>query len=80
MAQLLGEISKAVIAYTEPRISGRKRSSALDELAPVLKVFAQVQQAWLSQPNRLLKIQIKLCECRRGLGALLATIEGRTQS
>jgi polyhydroxyalkanoate synthase subunit PhaC len=60
MAQLLGEISKAVIAYTEPRISGRKRSSALDELAPVLKVFAQVQQAWLSQPHRLLKIQIKL--------------------
>jgi poly[(R)-3-hydroxyalkanoate] polymerase subunit PhaC len=60
MARLLEETSKAVIAFTQPRISELKRASALDELAPVLKVFAQVQQAWLSQPHRLLKMQIEL--------------------
>src|SRR6266700_1188398 len=60
MARLLEETSKAVIAFTQPRISEPKRASALDELAPVLKVFSQVQQAWLSQPHRLLKMQIKL--------------------
>src|SRR5215213_7071891 len=61
MAQLIGETGKAVLALAEPHATGAAPNPALsDDLAPVARTFARLQQSWLTQPGKLLDAQTKL--------------------
>jgi polyhydroxyalkanoate synthase len=60
MALLLGETSKAVAALFQPQLADPTAASGMDEITPVAKTFAQVQQAWLNQPGTILKAQSEL--------------------
>jgi polyhydroxyalkanoate synthase len=60
MARLVGETGKAVTAYLEPQTNGLPLTKLPDEVAPILKAFAQVQQAWLMQPGTVIAAQANL--------------------
>jgi polyhydroxyalkanoate synthase subunit PhaC len=60
MARLMEETGKAVAAWMEPRMSGERPMASHDEAARMMKTFAQVQQAWLMQPHKLLDAYGKL--------------------
>ncbi|MGO4678059.1 PHA/PHB synthase family protein [Bosea sp. 2YAB26] len=60
MAQLVGETAKAVSAYLQPQISAPAQFAVSEEFAPIAKTFAQVQQAWMTQPGTMFAAQTKL--------------------
>jgi polyhydroxyalkanoate synthase subunit PhaC len=60
MALLLGETGKAAAALFQPQFAGPAAPAGVDEFAPIAKTFAQLQQAWLSQPGTVLKAQSDL--------------------
>jgi polyhydroxyalkanoate synthase len=55
MGRLVEETGKAVAAWMEPRLSGERPLTSPEEAARMMKTFAQVQQAWLTQPHKLLE-------------------------
>ena len=60
MAQLVGETGKAVSALLQPQVGDPAQFAVSDEFAPIAKTFAQVQQAWLTQPGTIFEAQTKL--------------------
>jgi polyhydroxyalkanoate synthase len=55
MGRLMEETGKAVAAWMEPRLSGERPLDTPDEAARMMRTFAQVQQAWLKQPHKLME-------------------------
>ena len=53
MARLVEETGRAVSVYMQPSRNEHRDSLVQDELAQVLKTLSQVQQAWLSAPDRV---------------------------
>jgi polyhydroxyalkanoate synthase len=59
MTRLMEEAGKAFTAYAEPRMAD-PTSAVPDDLAPAMKTFADVQQSWLAQPQKLFQAQANL--------------------
>ena len=55
MGRLMEETGKAVAAWMEPRLSGERPLDSPDEAARMMRTFAEVQQAWLKQPHKLME-------------------------
>ena len=60
MARLVEETGKAVTAFVEPRVSDPTNALVPDDLTRMMNTFSQVQQAWLVQPQKLVKAQFDL--------------------
>ena len=60
MARLVEETGRAVSVYMQPSRNEHRDSLVQDELAQVLKTLSQVQQAWLSEPDRVIEAQTSL--------------------
>jgi polyhydroxyalkanoate synthase len=64
MARLVEETGKAATVFMKPHTIKSKHFTLHHDLAPVFGTLAQVQQAWLRQPQRMFEVQIKLlCSC-----------------
>ena len=55
MSRLMEETGKAVAAWMGPRLSGERAPDTHDDMARMMKIFAQVQQAWLKNPDKLMQ-------------------------
>jgi len=60
MARLVEETGKAVSAFVEPRVTDPTRTLMPDDLTRIMNAFAQVQQAWMVQPLKLMRSQADL--------------------
>ena len=55
MARLMEETGKAVSAWLQPRLTGERPLDSPDEAARIMSTFAEVQRAWLMQPQKLME-------------------------
>jgi polyhydroxyalkanoate synthase subunit PhaC len=55
MSRLVEETGKAVAAWMGPRLTGERAPDAPDDMARMMQIFAQVQQAWLKNPDKLMQ-------------------------
>ena len=60
MARLVEETGKAVSAFVEPRVTDPTRALMPDDLTRIMNAFAQVQQAWMVHPLKLMRSQADL--------------------
>jgi polyhydroxyalkanoate synthase subunit PhaC len=60
MARLVEETGKAVTAFVEPRMTDPTRGLVPEDLTPMMNAFMQVQQAWITQPQKLMEAQTDL--------------------
>src|SRR5262245_28846181 len=60
MARLVEETGKAVTAFVEPRVNNPAQAWAPADLTRMMNAFGQIQQAWLLQPQKLIKAQADL--------------------
>ena len=55
MSRLMEETGKAVAAWMGPRLTGERAPDTPDDMARMMKIFGQVQQAWLKHPDKLME-------------------------
>jgi polyhydroxyalkanoate synthase subunit PhaC len=55
MSRLMEETGKAVAAWMQPRLTGERPPDMPDDMTRMMKTFAQVQQAWLKHPEKLMQ-------------------------
>ena len=60
MARLADETGKAASIFLQPRLSESTQFSLHDDLAPALRILAQLQRAWLRQPYKAFEAQLAL--------------------
>jgi polyhydroxyalkanoate synthase len=63
MVRLIEETGKAVTAFVEPRMTDPMRSVLADDFSPIMTAFSRIQQAWILQPQQLIKAQADLWQC-----------------
>jgi polyhydroxyalkanoate synthase len=79
MARLVEETGKAVTAFVEPRLTDPARGLMSEDLTPMMNAFMQVQQAWISQPQKLMEAQADLWRRYMDLWTSTITGGGKTQ-
>jgi polyhydroxyalkanoate synthase len=57
MARLSEEAGKAAAVFLQPHAAGPTHFTLYDDLVPALTTLAQLQQAWLQQPHKMLEAQ-----------------------
>ncbi|GEO17831.1 class I poly(R)-hydroxyalkanoic acid synthase [Microvirga aerophila] len=60
MAQLAEEAGKAAAVFLQPHAINPTRFTQPDDFAPAFRILAQLQQAWLQQPHKVLEAQVAL--------------------
>ena len=60
MARLMQETGKAAMALAAPHATGLPNAALAEDIVPIAKTFAQVQQFWLTQPMKVLAAQTRL--------------------
>ena len=60
MVRLVEETGKAATVFMQPHTIKPKHFTLHHDLTPAFRTLAQVQQAWLRQPQRIFEAQIKL--------------------
>src|SRR6476659_7577942 len=60
MARLMQETGKAAMALAAPHATGLPNAALAEDIVPIAKTFAQVQQFWLTRPMKVLAAQTRL--------------------
>src|SRR5215212_7640061 len=60
MARLAEETGKAASVFMQPRATNPTQFTLHSDLAPALRTLAQLQQAWLRQPYKVIEAQTAL--------------------